>query len=64
MVGSFHSQPGCCPLPGALLPLLPSQAGLEDRFPSPAPGVQPHSLVPGRMSDMSMRGPVFWIRAG
>lgn len=24
----------------------------------------PHLLVPGRMSDMSIKGPVFWIRAG
>lgn len=23
-----------------------------------------HSLVPGLMSDMSIRGPVFWMRAG
>lgn len=31
-----------------------------------SPPAQPaqHSLVPGRMSDISMSGPVFWIRAG
>ena len=23
-----------------------------------------YSLVPGRMSDMSINGPVFWMRAG